>query len=143
MSAEFDEEEADDGSFDTMETKFSLCEQHNFLVEVSLKDSELRFGLGSVGGDFLREKLFHLGDLCGDVRDERARVASTRGLRNDSDKGLCGSGFAFIVHSAVGGLRQPGAMSSTGSDDNETLGPALSSVMLDKSRRHLFRIELL
>ncbi len=111
MSAEFDEEETDEGSFDTLETKFSLYEQHNFLVEVSLKESELRFVLGSVGGDFRREELFRLGDLCGDVRDDRASVASTRGLRNDSEKGLRGSGFAFVAHSAVGGLREAGAIS--------------------------------
>ena len=46
-----------------------------------------RFVRGCVGGDLRRVELSHVGDPRGDVRDERARVASTSGLRNDSDKG--------------------------------------------------------
>ena len=57
------------------------------MVEVSLEESKLRF-LGSVGGDFRSKELLNLDDARGDVRDERARVASTSGFRNDSDKGL-------------------------------------------------------
>ena len=57
------------------------------MVEVSLEESTLRF-LGSVGGDFRSKELLNLDDERGDVRDERARVASTSGFRNDSDKGL-------------------------------------------------------
>ena len=73
------------------------------MVDVLLTESELRFVLGCVGGHFPCGELFDLGDARGDMRDERERVASTSGLRNDSDKGLCGSAFGFIAQSGLDG----------------------------------------
>ena len=95
MSAELDEELGnEEDSFNTLERMFSLSDRHDFLVKPPQLVGGFRLVLGCVVGDFRLKELFDTGDPRGDVRDDRVSVASTSGLRNDSERGRCGSGCA-------------------------------------------------
>ena len=88
-------------------------------------------------------ELVDTGDPRGDVIDARVSVASTSGLRNDSEKGRCGSGVASTAHLVADGLRRADTMLSTGSNDDDELISETSSSMLVESRRDFFLMELL